>query len=61
VLYGKYRFSSVLLDDALLPPFKGSTFRGVFGLALKFSFVSVGPFVLSQTKNHNILEVYQMF
>jgi len=33
--YGKYLFSSVLLDDALLPPFKGSTFRGVFGHALK--------------------------
>ncbi|MBW2135830.1 MAG: CRISPR system precrRNA processing endoribonuclease RAMP protein Cas6 [Deltaproteobacteria bacterium] len=35
VLYGKYRFHSILESDAILPPYKGSTFRGVFGLALK--------------------------
>ncbi|MBW2021015.1 MAG: CRISPR system precrRNA processing endoribonuclease RAMP protein Cas6 [Deltaproteobacteria bacterium] len=35
MLYGKYLFSSVLEDDALLPYYKGSTFRGVFGHALK--------------------------
>jgi len=35
LLYGKYAFSCILLDDAHLPPFKGSTFRGVFGHALK--------------------------
>ncbi|OPX37883.1 MAG: CRISPR-associated protein Cas6 [Desulfobacteraceae bacterium 4484_190.1] len=33
--YGKYIFSCVLENDALLPPYKGSTFRGIFGLALK--------------------------
>lgn len=32
---GKFLFRCVLEDDALLPPFKGSTFRGVFGHALK--------------------------
>jgi len=35
MLYGKYLFSSVFEDDAILPPYKGSTFRGVFGIALK--------------------------
>lgn len=35
MLFGHYTFSSVLLDQALLPPFKGSTFRGAFGVALK--------------------------
>jgi len=35
MLYGKYIFSCTLERDALLPPYKGSTFRGVFGLALK--------------------------
>jgi len=35
MLYGKYLFSSVFEDDALLPEYKGSTFRGVFGAALK--------------------------
>jgi len=35
VLYGKYRFHSILESDAILPPYKGSTFRGVFGVALK--------------------------
>ncbi|MDD3581799.1 MAG: CRISPR-associated protein Cas6, partial [Desulfobacca sp.] len=35
MLYGKYRFHSILDSDAILPPYKGSTFRGVFGVALK--------------------------
>lgn len=35
MLYGKYQFTCRLDDDALLPPYKGSTFRGVFGHALK--------------------------
>jgi hypothetical protein len=35
MLYGEYRFQSVFEGDALLPSFKGSTFRGVFGTALK--------------------------
>jgi len=35
MLYGKYVFSCILNDDAILPPYKGSTFRGVFGHALK--------------------------
>jgi len=35
MLYGRYQFHSILEDKALLPPFKGSTFRGVFGVALK--------------------------
>jgi len=35
MLYGKYLFSSVFDDDAILPEYKGSTFRGVFGAALK--------------------------
>lgn len=33
--YGKYQFSCRLKNEALLPPYKGSTFRGVFGVALK--------------------------
>lgn len=33
--FGEYIFKAVLEDDAILPPFKGSTFRGVFGWALK--------------------------
>ncbi len=33
--FGRYHFHSVFEDDAYLPPFKGSTFRGVFGVALK--------------------------
>lgn len=33
--YGKYLFSCEFQDDALLPAYKGSTFRGVFGHALK--------------------------
>lgn len=32
---GKYLFKCQLLDDAVLPPYKGSTFRGAFGVALK--------------------------
>jgi hypothetical protein len=35
MLFGEYHFIGVLEDDALLPLFKGSTFRGVFGRALK--------------------------
>ncbi len=35
MLFGEYHFHGVLEDDALLPPYKGSTFRGVFGHALK--------------------------
>lgn len=35
MLYGAYHFRSVFEGPALLPPFKGSTFRGVFGTALK--------------------------
>ena len=33
--YGMYRFIVILQDDALLPEYKGSTFRGIFGHALK--------------------------
>lgn len=35
MFYGKYNFQLFLESEALLPPFKGSTFRGVFGVALK--------------------------
>jgi CRISPR/Cas system endoribonuclease Cas6 (RAMP superfamily) len=35
MLYGAYRFSCVFETDAVLPYYKGSTFRGVFGQALK--------------------------
>lgn len=35
MLYGKYRFSCMFEDEAVLPYYKGSTFRGVFGEALK--------------------------
>ncbi|MDY6842593.1 MAG: hypothetical protein SVW57_00685 [Thermodesulfobacteriota bacterium] len=35
MLYGKYFFASTFEDNAVLPFYKGSTFRGVFGLALK--------------------------
>jgi len=35
MLYGKYRFFCRLTDEAILPCYKGSTFRGVFGRALK--------------------------
>jgi hypothetical protein len=33
--FGKFKFQITLETDAILPPFKGSTFRGVFGTALK--------------------------
>jgi len=33
--YGKYTFICQFQNDAILPPYKGSTFRGVFGIALK--------------------------
>lgn len=35
MLYGKYQFSCQLETDSILPYYKGSTFRGVFGHALK--------------------------
>lgn len=35
MLFGAYEFRCTLLDPAILPPFKGSTFRGAFGGALK--------------------------
>ncbi len=35
MLYGKYDLSVTFLTDAFLPPYKGSTFRGIFGHALK--------------------------
>lgn len=33
--FGKYHFHSVFEEDAILPPYKGSTFRGLFGHALR--------------------------
>jgi len=33
--FGRYVFSCVFKDDAILPEYKGSTFRGLFGHALK--------------------------
>lgn len=35
MLFGKYQFSCCFADNASLPYYKGSTFRGVFGRALK--------------------------
>ena len=35
MLYGKYQFFCCLTDETILPCYKGSTFRGVFGRALK--------------------------
>ncbi len=35
MLFGKYQFFCRLTDEAILPQYKGSTFRGVFGRALK--------------------------
>ncbi len=35
MLYGKYQFLCRFEKAAILPPYKGSTFRGVFGIALK--------------------------
>jgi hypothetical protein len=35
MLYGKYDLSVTFQTEALLPPYKGSTFRGIFGHALK--------------------------
>jgi len=35
MLFGKYQFFCRLQNEAILPYFKGSTFRGVFGRALK--------------------------
>lgn len=35
MLFGKYNFLCGFEDDAALPEYKGSTFRGVFGHALK--------------------------
>ena len=33
--FGEYDFYCTLKQDAVLPPYKGSTFRGAFGAALK--------------------------
>ena len=35
MLLGRYQFTCRFIEDALLPPYKGSTFRGAFGNALK--------------------------
>jgi len=35
MLYGKYSFKCSFESDAILPQYKGSTFRGIFGHALK--------------------------
>jgi hypothetical protein len=35
MLHGRFTFASELNTEAVLPPFKGSTFRGAFGTALK--------------------------
>lgn len=35
MLYGKYQFLCRLKTETILPPYKGSTFRGVLGRALK--------------------------
>lgn len=35
MLFGRYQFTCRFTEDALLPPYKGSTFRGAFGGALK--------------------------
>ena len=35
MLYGKYHFFCTLESEAVLPSYKGSTFRGVFGMALR--------------------------
>lgn len=35
MIFGRYTLSCTLLDPARLPPYKGSTFRGAFGAALK--------------------------
>lgn len=35
MLYGKYGFNCSFESDAILPQYKGSTFRGIFGHALK--------------------------
>lgn len=35
MLYGKYGFRCTFETDAILPAYKGSTFRGIFGHALK--------------------------
>ncbi|MCX7634921.1 MAG: CRISPR system precrRNA processing endoribonuclease RAMP protein Cas6 [Syntrophales bacterium] len=35
MLFGRYSFRAVFQEEAVLPEYKGSTFRGVFGHALK--------------------------
>lgn len=35
MLFGRYDFRAVFKENAILPEFKGSTFRGAFGWALK--------------------------
>jgi len=35
MLFGRYAFRAIFKENAILPEFKGSTFRGAFGWALK--------------------------
>ncbi len=35
MIFGSYGFEALFTGPALLPPYKGSTFRGGFGVALK--------------------------
>ncbi|RLB01906.1 MAG: CRISPR-associated protein Cas6, partial [Deltaproteobacteria bacterium] len=35
MLFGRYRIECSFENEAILPYFKGSTIRGVFGIALK--------------------------
>lgn len=35
MIFGNYRFHCQVEEEAVLPPYKGSTFRGVFGHALR--------------------------
>ena len=41
VVFGRYHFSCVFEDNAALPEYKGSTFRGVLGHALKNAMIPV--------------------
>lgn len=41
MLFGKYGFNCTFITDAILPPYKGSTFRGAFGGALKTAVCTV--------------------
>lgn len=40
--FGRYEIRCTMLDNAILPPYKGSTFRGAFGGALKRVVCAVG-------------------